>query len=299
MSKENITLAPYSELLLLDMTPDVIADCKTVPWEENCGFQTANDYFEQTEKFQQVKFGVAALDDLTKGGIDVGSITEIFGESGCGKTQLCMQLALNCALPAELDGLDGCTCFISTDKHLPVKRLHQMANALTAKHKVDVPFLDRIKVWEFNTTERLSLFMMELPALLEQVPNIRLIVIDSIAGIFRYETDYIQRAIEMRETVQELERLADIHNFAIVTTNHITGVPQEFTDKVTASCGVAWDNLVVTKIEVKKGSERSEMKRVRVMKIIYSPRLPSEKANFLIDASGVVDVVDDLRDERL
>lgn len=273
----------------------MIANCKTVPWEDNCGFVTAFDYFQQKEKFQQVKFGVEALDGLTEGGIDVGSVTEIFGESGCGKTQLCMQLALNCALPLELHGLNGSTCFISTDKHLPVNRLSEMADALTAKHHVDIPFLDKITVWEFNTADSLNLFVQKLPVLLEKVPNIRLIIIDSIAGIFRYETDYIQRASVMRDTVQELERLADIYNFAIVCTNHVTSVPRTLNSSEVASCGMAWDNLVVTKLKVEKtekmiSSKGREIKRVRTMEVIYSPRLPCDKAKFTIDSSGVADI---------
>lgn len=280
---------------MLKLTPDVIDDCKTVPWEENCGFETAYDYFLQSEKIQQVKFGVEALDGLTKGGVDVGSITEIFGESGSGKTQLCMQLALNCALPVELRGLNGEVCYISTDKHLSTKRLAQMANSLATKHNVNIPFLDKIIVTEFNTTEELSLFIAKLPALLKEASNIRLIIIDSIAGVYRYETNYIERATDMRFTVQELERLADIYNFAIVTTNHITSLPQLFSSDSIASCGIAWDNLVVTKIKLQKTEkilqiEESEIKRVRTMEVIYSPKLACGKAKFTIDSTGVVDV---------
>lgn len=295
MSKESIALAPYSKLRMLKLTPVEISNCKTVPWDDNCGFQTAYEYFQETEKFHQIKFGVNALDRLTDGGVDVGSVTEIFGEAGSGKTQLCMQLALNCALPIELNGLNGNTCYISTDKHLPTNRLSQIANALTEKHKIDVSFLDKINVWEFNTTDSLKMFVLELPALLEKIADIRLIVIDSIAGIFRHETNYIQRATDMRDIVQELERLADIYNFAIVTTNHVTSTPHLLNSNTIAACGAAWDNLVVTKLKIEKtekivSTEESEIKRVRIMEVIYSPRLACERTKFTIDSTGVVDI---------
>ncbi len=41
--------------------------------------------------------GCEALDELMNGGIEVGVITEIFGEGGSGKTNFCLQLARNMA----------------------------------------------------------------------------------------------------------------------------------------------------------------------------------------------------------
>ena len=37
------------------------------------------------------------LDDLLGGGIESKTITEIFGESGSGKTNLCLQASIECA----------------------------------------------------------------------------------------------------------------------------------------------------------------------------------------------------------
>ncbi|CAF4585059.1 unnamed protein product, partial [Rotaria magnacalcarata] len=34
------------------------------------------------------------MDNTLGGGIRLGQITELYGESGCGKTQLCIQLSL-------------------------------------------------------------------------------------------------------------------------------------------------------------------------------------------------------------
>ena len=38
--------------------------------------------------------GCPILDKTFNGGIRLGQITELYGESGCGKTQLCIQLSL-------------------------------------------------------------------------------------------------------------------------------------------------------------------------------------------------------------
>ena len=38
--------------------------------------------------------GCPIIDRTLNGGIRLGQITELYGESGCGKTQLCVQMAL-------------------------------------------------------------------------------------------------------------------------------------------------------------------------------------------------------------
>jgi RecA/RadA recombinase len=44
---------------------------------------------------------------LSQGGIETGSITEMFGEFRTGKTQLCHTLAVTCQLPIDQGGGEG------------------------------------------------------------------------------------------------------------------------------------------------------------------------------------------------
>jgi DNA repair protein RAD51 len=50
------------------------------------GFQTASTYFEKRQSLIQLTTGSASLDQLLGGGVETGSITEIFGEFRTGKT---------------------------------------------------------------------------------------------------------------------------------------------------------------------------------------------------------------------
>ena len=38
--------------------------------------------------------GCSIIDQTLGGGIRLGQVTELYGESGCGKTQLCIQMSL-------------------------------------------------------------------------------------------------------------------------------------------------------------------------------------------------------------
>ena len=60
------------------------------------GFTTATEFHQKRSEIIQVTTGSKELDKLLQGGIETGSITEIFGEFRTGKTQLCHTLAVTC-----------------------------------------------------------------------------------------------------------------------------------------------------------------------------------------------------------
>eukprot|EP01084_Bolivina_argentea_P304857 526579_1 len=59
-------------------------------------FKTATDFYKKRKDVLQITTGSKKLDELLGGGIETGSITEIFGEFRTGKTQICHQLAVSC-----------------------------------------------------------------------------------------------------------------------------------------------------------------------------------------------------------
>ena len=57
-------------------------------------FMTAANAFQDCELVVQLSTRSFKLDKLLEGGIEIGSITEVFGEFPIGKTQLCHTLCL-------------------------------------------------------------------------------------------------------------------------------------------------------------------------------------------------------------
>lgn len=55
----------------------------------------------------RLSFGCQVLDELLRGGLPVGGVTELSGESGAGKTQLALQLCLSVQYPTQHGGLDS------------------------------------------------------------------------------------------------------------------------------------------------------------------------------------------------
>ena len=82
-------------------------------------------------------YGHSIIYACTGGGIPMGKITEICGSAGTGKTQLCMQLAVDATIPVDFGGVGGHTLYIDTEGSMVVERLAQMARA-AVKHITDV-----------------------------------------------------------------------------------------------------------------------------------------------------------------
>lgn len=67
-----------------------------------------------------------------------------------------------------------------------------------------------------------------MDCILKRLPNlmnrrsIGLIVIDSIAGIFRLDTNAITRADDMRCLTLSLQSLSDMHDCAIICVNQVS-----------------------------------------------------------------------------
>ncbi|RIB19738.1 DNA recombination and repair protein Rad51 [Gigaspora rosea] len=60
------------------------------------GFETATKVKERRVQYAYITTGSSKLNKLLGGGIESGSITEVFGEFRTGKSQLCHTLAVTC-----------------------------------------------------------------------------------------------------------------------------------------------------------------------------------------------------------
>jgi RAD51-like protein 2 len=158
-----------------------------------------------------------ALDTMLGGGISLGQVTEVCGVPGIGKTQLLCQLALNVQIPDIFHGQGGEALFIDTEgafipervadmaqelsKHLQKLSAHhatrsnhdnnpsaeailraqiQAANSMTMEK-----FLTGIYVHRCHDISELQAFLAHLTTFLSLHPNIRVVILDSVAFPFR------------------------------------------------------------------------------------------------------------------
>lgn len=95
---ESIAFTPRKNLVTVKGISEAKADklvrsaSKLVPM----GFTTATELHQKRSEIILLTTGSRELDKLLGGGIETGSITEIFGEFRTGKTQICHTLAVTC-----------------------------------------------------------------------------------------------------------------------------------------------------------------------------------------------------------
>ena len=92
------------------------------------GFITAEEYYKKRQNIGYITTGSKALDNLLGGGIETQAITELIGEFGTGKTQLCHQLAVNVQLPGDKGGLGANAVYIDTEGTFRPERIIQITN---------------------------------------------------------------------------------------------------------------------------------------------------------------------------
>lgn len=114
---EALAYTPKRSLLLIKGISEAKADkilleaTKLVP----LGFTTATEFHQRRSELISITTGSKQLDTLLAGGIETGSITEIFGEFRTGKSQICHTLAVTCQLPIDMGGGEGKCLYIDTE----------------------------------------------------------------------------------------------------------------------------------------------------------------------------------------
>lgn len=85
---------------------------------------TAVDLLQKRKNIVKMTTGSENLDAILAGGIESGSITEVFGEFRTGKTQLAHTMCVTAQLPRDHRGGNGKVAFIDTDGTLYVLIIH-------------------------------------------------------------------------------------------------------------------------------------------------------------------------------
>nr|ACI97402.1 spindle B [Drosophila simulans] len=256
--------------------------------------QSADSLFKPlvNVRWSRVSFGCSALDRCTGGGVVTRGITELCGAAGVGKTQLLLQLCLCVQLPRELGGLGKGVAYICTESSFPARRLLQMSKACEKRHpQMELNFLGNIFVENHIEAEPLlACVINRIPRLMQQ-HGIGLIIIDSVAAIFRLYNDYLERARHMRRLADALLSYADKYNCAVVCVNQVA--TRDGQDEIPC-LGLQWAHLGRTRLRVSRVPKQHRMGEqlitVRKLEILYSPETPNDFAEFLITADGVVNV---------
>jgi RecA/RadA recombinase len=156
--------------------------------------------------------GSLSLDRLLGGGIRTGLVTDIYGQSGAGKSQLCFSLCVNCAKYLKQNEM---IMFIDTSGTFRPERVSEMAGQERNSKILDKILLIRA----FSTTEQIKS--------IGKIPDINplLVIIDSATSLFSYEYTGAARHLALMKHLHELCFASINFDCAVVITNMIRNVP--------------------------------------------------------------------------
>jgi DNA repair protein RAD51 len=250
-------------------------------------FKTAADALEDRKNIVCLSTGSTELDKLLEGGIETGSITEVFGEFRTGKTQLCHTLCVTCQQPVNEGGAEGKAIYIDTEGSFRPERLQ----AIAERFNLDpTAALENIAVARAHNSEHQMELLKTAAAIMAQ-DRYALLVVDSATALFR--TDYMgrgelsERQMQIGQFLRQLTRMAEEFGVAVFITNQVVANPDgmSFAKDSTKPIG---GNIVAhastTRLRLRKGRGEN-----RIMTVFDSPSLPEADASFALSAAGVCD----------
>ncbi|SES77575.1 DNA repair protein RadA [Methanococcoides vulcani] len=260
------------------------------------GFETGDLVLERRKLVGKLSTGCEEFNEMMGGGIESQSITEMYGEFGCGKTQVAHQLAVNVQLPPEQGGLGGSVVIIDTENTFRPERITQMVKGLSEKHGVEYDpeeFLKNIHVARAYNSNHQILLVDSASELANELKDsdmpVRLLIVDSLTAHFRAE--YIGRGTladrqqKLNKHLHDIQRFGDLFNSCVVVTNQVMSKPDAFFGDPTKPIGghilghTATFRLYIRK---SKGDKR-------IVKLIDSPNLPDGEAIMSITTDGLSD----------
>lgn len=246
-------------------------------------FETGTEVLKKRAIVVKISTGSKNFDALLDGGFETGSITECFGEFGCGKTQIAHILAVNMLK----EDPEAVAVFIDTENTFRPERITQLAEGAGISPE---SILDRIMVARAYNSDHQMLLAEKVESLItDQRKKVRLVIVDSLTSHFRAEFigrgTLAERQQKLNRHMHVLAKIAAINNLCVYVTNQVMAKPDQFFGDPTVSIGghiVA--HASTYRIYLRKGKKGS-----RVAKLIDAPALPDGETCFIVEAFGLKD----------
>ena len=259
-------------------------------------FSTADEILEKRNKLSRYATGSQNFDDLLNGGFESQAITELAGEFGSGKSQVCHTLCVAASQLIENSRHDdpGNIIFIDSENTFRADRIHQIAE----QRGLDpLPILEKIFHCKVYSSEHLESVINDLDKSIEQY-NAKLVIIDSIISLHRAEFSgrgtLAERQQRLGKMLNKLRRYADIYNVAVVITNQVVSYP-DGTHPGFDAMKAAGGNIVAHGSTYRIFLRKSGKNRVATM--FDSPFQPYQHVKFSISESGIQDAASYKTDE--
>ncbi len=287
MSVETLAVTPTRTLVeVADLTEEkASAITQSARALLNIKFTTAKDVLSKRSNIGSITTGSKSLDALLGKGFETQAITELIGEFGSGKTQLCHQTSVTVQLPRERGGLSGRALFIDTEGTFRPERV--VAVAKNFGLDPDETLGNIIYARAYNSDHQLLL--AEEASNIVPKNNVRLVIVDSVITHFRSEYPgreaLAPRQQKLNRHLHQLLRMSDIYNVAVLVTNQIQSTPDTFFGNPNKPAG---GNILAHGSTYRIWLRKSKESR-RIARIIDSPMHAETECLFAVTTNGIID----------
>ena len=230
--------------------------------------------------------GCKNIDELLGGGFESGTVTQLYGEAGSGKTNICLQMAVECARKGKT------VIFIDSEGFSP-ERFLQIANANTNTNETSETverIAQRITIYEPHSFEQQTSCIDEIEGLIKEKEGesgVALVILDSATLFYRLELDE-ERSIYLRRVlanqIMHLLELARRYDLAVIITNQVYMDIEA--GNLRPSGGYALEHLSKVIVQLEKTAEGRGKRRAVLKKHRSMPEDTS--CEFFITGDGVV-----------
>jgi RecA/RadA recombinase len=158
-------------------------------------------------RLELISTGLLGLDDLLGGGIASGTIIDIFGSGGSGKTQLAIQISLNSLQ-------DGIVLYQDTTGGFRPERMLQLINLKDLQSSL----LDNMIIARITNTAEQFEYVKKISEL-----RPKLVVIENITDLFTFEysreTNSLEKHVRFMEYMHLLSMTSINTRIPIIVTN--------------------------------------------------------------------------------
>ncbi|XP_045779348.1 DNA repair protein RAD51 homolog 3-like isoform X1 [Maniola jurtina] len=229
-------------------------------------------------------------------GLQLGSLTELLGLPGTGKTQLCLQLCCAIQIPKVLGGLCSEALYIDTNTNFTICRFREILFASLAKCQrlletsISINEEEALKKLHYVNAfglEKFCAFLYQLPNFMKSRPNIKIIVIDSIAFPFKEGISLKQRTGLLYRLMADLNKLAVENQIAVVITNEMTTRIGLSSGAIVGALGDAWAHRCNKRLLL---SAPDPLDNIRLAVLLKSNNSPETIGKFQITHEGIRDI---------
>ena len=247
---------------------------------------SAQSFYDKRKNKPKISTGSKVINNMFLGGIETSALTEFYGASGSGKTQLCFTLSVMVQQNVTSGGLNGKVIYIDTEHKFSPERICQIAYARSFDvHEI----LQKIVLFRPLDSSQQEKNIDDASSLLEKDNTIKLLIVDSI--ISHYRSEYVgrdslpERQHRLYKYLRMLANIAEIYDIAVVITNQIQSSPDYLFGEKTISAG---GNVMAhaSKYRIELVHNRPFYGRA---KMVNSPYHPPSEEKFMISEVGICD----------